>query len=80
MTPSFSPGAKLAIAKVVAANGAISPGGVAAAITWAVDVVHADVINISLGTPVAVPAVLASGPGLVALRYALGGGCSRRRG
>jgi hypothetical protein len=52
--PSFAPGYKLAIAKVGTSEGAIS-GNVAAAIRWAVDTVHADVISISIGFVVPLP-------------------------
>jgi hypothetical protein len=53
-TPSFAPGARLAIAKVATDSGAIS-GNLAHAFRWAVDVAGADVINMSIGTIVPVP-------------------------
>jgi hypothetical protein len=58
-TPSALPGAKLAIAKV--GNGPDEDveieGDIAAAIRWATDTVHADVINISIGSIVPIPAI-----------------------
>jgi hypothetical protein len=62
-TPSAYPGAKLAIAKVsYYENGAtdaesnIDPGAIAPAIRWAVDTVHTDVISLSIGSIVPLPA------------------------
>lgn len=49
-TPSFAPGAKLAIAKVGAGSGATINGNLAAATRWAVDTVKADVISMSIGS------------------------------
>ena len=54
-TPSALPGGKLAVAKVGDKAGSIE-GDVGAAIRWAVDTVKADVISISIGTIVPVPA------------------------
>jgi hypothetical protein len=54
-TPSAAPRTKLAIAKVGNGDGVIE-GDVAAAVDWAVTTVHADVVNISLGSIVPVPA------------------------
>jgi hypothetical protein len=56
-TPAAAPGTKLAIAKISNGQGVIE-GDLGAAITWAVDTIHADVINISLNTIVPVPADL----------------------
>ncbi|MCU1593967.1 MAG: aprX2 [Frankiales bacterium] len=58
-TPAAAPGTKLAIAKVGEGDGTIS-GNIAAAVTWADSTVHADVISISIGTIVPVPAALDS--------------------
>jgi hypothetical protein len=64
-TPSAYPGARLAIAKVsyYAASStdkqsAIDPYAVAPAIRWATDTVHADVVSLSIGSLVPVPAVV----------------------
>ena len=56
-TAAALPGAKLAIAKVGNGDGAIE-GDIARAITWATQTVHADVISISIGTIVPIPAAL----------------------
>lgn len=56
-TPAAAPGTKLAIAKVGKADGSIS-GDLGAAVRWADQTVHADVISISIGTIVPVPAYL----------------------
>jgi len=56
-TPAAYPGGKLAIAKVGDGDGTIE-GDIGAAVTWATDTVHADVISISIGTIVPVPALL----------------------
>ena len=53
-THSAAPGAKLAIARVATADGTIQ-GDVAAAVRWATDTVHADVINISIANAVPEP-------------------------
>lgn len=53
-TPSFAPGAKLAVAKVVDGDGSVM-FRMEDAIRWAVNVARADVINISIGTIVPVP-------------------------
>lgn len=58
-TPAALPGAKLAIARVGNAGGTIE-GDLSAAIRWATDTVQADVINISIGSIVPVPAVVQS--------------------
>ena len=57
-SPSGNPGARLAVAKVLTAAGAVSGSSdtIAAAIRWAVDTVHADVINVSIGSAVPLPA------------------------
>lgn len=60
-TPSAYPGAKLAIAKVSwfgASKDAIDTAALAPAIRWAVDTVHTDVISMSIGSIVPVPATL----------------------
>ena len=64
-TPSAYPGAKLAIAKVsYYVNGTtdpettIDPYAIAPAIHWAVDSVHTDVISISIGSVVPIPATV----------------------
>jgi hypothetical protein len=56
-TPSALPGGKLAVAKVGTKDGTIE-GDLAAAVRWATDTVHADVISMSIGTIVPVPAEL----------------------
>ena len=56
-TPAAYPGGKLAIAKVGDGNGTIE-GDIGKAVQWATDTVHADVISISIGTIVPVPAAL----------------------
>ena len=48
MTPSFAPGAKLAVAKILSADNFASWYHTAAAIRWAVDVAGADVITLSI--------------------------------
>ncbi|MFL5846326.1 MAG: S8 family peptidase [Solirubrobacteraceae bacterium] len=53
-TPSFAPGFKLAMADVGTDDGTIS-GDIAAAIRWSVETIHADVINISIGSIVPIP-------------------------
>jgi hypothetical protein len=55
---SAYPGAKLAIGKVGDAGGAIETTVMAAAIRWATDTVHADVITMSIGSIVPIPAVV----------------------
>jgi hypothetical protein len=64
-TPSAYPGAKLAIAKVsyctcsaTDAERAIDSAAIPAAIRWAVDTVHTDVISMSIGSIVPEPASL----------------------
>ncbi len=57
--PSFAPGYKLAVAKVGNGDGTI-PGDIPAAIRWLVDTAKADVITISIGVIVPIPAVLDS--------------------
>jgi hypothetical protein len=66
-TPSAYPGAKLAIAKVTYWAGSstnrqtsIDPYAIAPAIHWAVDTVHTDVISLSIGSVVPVPALVDS--------------------
>lgn len=56
-TPSAYPAGKLAIAKVGTKDGSLT-GSIVSAIRWATDTVRADVINISIGTIVPVPAEL----------------------
>ncbi|HUQ54239.1 S8/S53 family peptidase, partial [Lentzea sp.] len=56
-TPSALPGGKLAVAKVGTKDGAIE-GDLAAAVRWATDTVHANVISLSIGSIVPVPAEL----------------------
>jgi subtilisin family serine protease len=51
---SHAPGVKLAIAKVSLANGTTS-GSLALAIRWATDIVHADVISLSIGPTLPTP-------------------------
>lgn len=58
-TPSFSPGTKLAIAKVATDNGSVT-GDHAAAFRWATDVAKADVINMSIGSIIPFPGDAAS--------------------
>lgn len=58
--PSAAPGFPVAIAKVGKGNGSIN-GDTAAAVRWAAFTVGADVINISIGSIVPVPAMFASG-------------------
>lgn len=53
-TPSFAPGFKLAMADVATDDGSIT-GDLSAAIRWAVGTIHADVINISIGSIVPIP-------------------------
>jgi hypothetical protein len=55
-TPAAAPGTKLAIAKVIDGEGNVV--NEAAAIRWATRTVHADIINISIGSVVPVPADL----------------------
>jgi hypothetical protein len=55
--PSFAPGYPLAVAKVGNGDGSIT-GDMAAAVRWAVDTVHASVINISIGSIAPFPDVL----------------------
>lgn len=58
-TPSAYPGAKLAIAKVSEdPQGTIDAAALAPAIRWAVDTVHTDVLSMSIGSVVPVPASL----------------------
>ena len=56
-TPAAYPGGKLAIAKVGNGDGVIE-GDIAKAVAWATDTVHADVISISIGSIVPIPAFL----------------------
>ena len=56
-TPSAYPGGRLAVAKVGTADGTIE-GDLAAAIRWATDTVHANVISMSIGTLAPLPAAL----------------------
>jgi hypothetical protein len=56
-TPSAAPGTKLAIAKIGNGDGVLE-GDLGAAVTWAVDTVHADIISISANTLFPVPADL----------------------
>lgn len=53
-TPSFAPGFSLAMGDVATDDGSIT-GDIAAAIRWAVETIHADVINISIGSIVPLP-------------------------
>lgn len=53
-TPSFAPGFRLAMADVGQGDGTIA-GDIAAAIRWSVNTIHADVINISIGSIVPIP-------------------------
>ena len=53
-TPSFAPGFRLAMADVGKGDGTIS-GNLAAAIRWCVRTIHADVINISIGSIAPIP-------------------------
>jgi hypothetical protein len=55
-TPSFAPGAKLAVAKV--GNAAAGLSNIDKAIKWARDTVQADVISMSIGQAVPAPASL----------------------
>jgi hypothetical protein len=57
-SPSAYPGAKLAIGKVGDAGGKIETSVMAAAIRWATDTVHADVITMSIGSIVPIPAIV----------------------
>jgi hypothetical protein len=59
-TPAAAPGAKLAIAKVLTSTGSVGSNAdiIGTAIRWAVDSVHADVVNVSIGSVVPVPALL----------------------
>lgn len=57
-TPSAYPGAKLAIAKVSSDSCAIDTTVMAAAIRWATHTVHADVISMSIGSIVPIPAIV----------------------
>jgi hypothetical protein len=70
-TRAADPGAKLAIAKVLNSQGALGSNAniTADAIRWAVDTVHADGVNISIGAVVPVPAVLYT-PTFQAISYA----------
>jgi hypothetical protein len=54
-TPAAAPGVKLAMARVAGRDGAIA-GDLAAAVRWATTTVRADVVNISIGAIVPVPA------------------------
>ena len=54
---SLAPGTTLAVGKVLDAGGS-SAGDIAAALHWAVDTVHADIINMSLGAYVPGTSVL----------------------
>lgn len=57
---SHAPGVKLAIAKVGTSSGAIE-GDLALAFRWATEVVHADVISLSIGAVVPTPLLADSG-------------------
>lgn len=57
--PSLCPGCKLAVAKVGEADGTIS-GNIAAAIAWARETVHADVISMSIGSIVPLPSFISA--------------------
>ncbi|MFN2538533.1 MAG: S8 family serine peptidase [Mycobacteriales bacterium] len=57
-TPSAYPGAKLAIAKVVEDDCSVDTTVMAAAIRWATRSVHADVISMSIGSIVPIPAMV----------------------
>lgn len=54
---SFAPGYKLAVAKVGDQSGIIT-GDLGTALTWAVDTIHADVVNMSLSAGYPIPEVL----------------------
>jgi hypothetical protein len=54
-TPSACPGCRLAVAKVDNEDSDTLDGSLADAIHWGVDVVHTDVINISIGARVPIP-------------------------
>jgi hypothetical protein len=70
-TKAAAPGAKLAIAKVLDSTGGVggNANSAADAILWAVDTIHADVVNISIGAVVPVPAILYT-PTFQAITYA----------
>jgi hypothetical protein len=57
--PSFCPGCKLAVAKVGDGDGSVS-GDLAQAIKWARETVHSDVISMSIGEIVPLPAALSA--------------------
>lgn len=57
--PSFAPGYKLAVAKVGEGDGAVT-GDLVAALRWAVDSARADVVSMSIGTLVPLPAALST--------------------
>ena len=57
--PSYAPGVKLAVAKVGEADGTVS-GDLAAAIRWARESVESDVISMSIGNIVPLPALLST--------------------
>jgi hypothetical protein len=54
-TRSFAPGAKLAVAKVTDPTGKGNANDISAAIDWATDVVHADVVTLSIATLLPLP-------------------------
>jgi hypothetical protein len=54
-TPSACPACRLAVAKVLNEDEDVLDGDLAAAIRWAVDVVHTDVINVSIGALAPIP-------------------------
>jgi hypothetical protein len=54
-TPSFAPGFQLAMGKVYDEESGAVGGNLDQAIRWAVDTVHADVINISIGVIAPIP-------------------------
>jgi hypothetical protein len=58
--PSYCPGCKLAVAKVLDSSGSGSLAAVTEAIKWARETIHTDVINVSIGAAVPLPAVLVS--------------------
>src|SRR3954447_4533640 len=55
-TKSFAPGFPFAMADVGADDGSIS-GSIASAVRWCVNTIHADVINISIGSIIPLPGV-----------------------
>ncbi len=57
-TPAALPGARLAIAKVMTGSSGTLEGSIGDAVRWATDTIHADVVNISIGSLVPAPSLV----------------------